>query len=527
MLALATAAGVAIAMGGEPARPLLAQASRGAAPSQARKCESLTALSLPHTTITLAESVSSGTFTPPDITAGGPPGRALTNLPPFCRVNATLKPTSDSDIKIEVWLPASSDGAGGQSPGWNGKLQSVGNGAWAGVIPYPALGAALSGGYATAGTDTGHTGNNARFAVGHPEKLADYGYRAVHEMTVAAKDIVAAFYGNRPGLSYWNSCSTGGRQGLMEAQRFPADYDGIIAGAPVYERTRQLIWELWIAQAVHQNDASYIPPAKYPLIHRAALTMCDARDGTTDGLIENPVACRFDPKTLECTGADTSACLSAAQVEAARKIYAPAVNPRTGREIYPAMQPGSELGWNGLAGPQPAGEAVDLFKYLVFNNEQWDFRTLTFDTVVDLTDKAAGSVLNATDANLKPYFERGGKLLLYHGWNDQLVAPVSTVNYYNRVRETTGVAKSADSVRLFMMPGMTHCAGGEGPNAFDKVGVMEQWVEHKQPPIRIVASHSTDGKMDRTRPLCPYPQVAAYKGSGSIDDEANFVCKTP
>ena len=208
-------------------------------------------------------------------------------------MTATLKPTPDSDIRIEVWLPTSAEGRGGaESPAllkWNGKLQSVGNGAWAGVIPYPALGAALSTGYATAGTDTGHTGNNARFAAGHPEKLADYGYRAVHEMTVAAKGIVAAFYGSGPRLSYWNSCSTGGRQGLMEAQRFPADYDGIIAGAPVYERTRQLIWELWIAQAVHRNAASYIPPAKYPLIHRAALAMCDARDGATDGLIENPV----------------------------------------------------------------------------------------------------------------------------------------------------------------------------------------------------------------------------------------------
>ncbi len=527
MPALAIAAGAAIVMTGNPAPPrhLFAQARPRTGPSPARTCETLTALTLSGATITSAESVSSGTFTPPATTGGSPSGRGLTNLPPFCRVAATLRPSPDSDIKIEVWLPA--PGGDAQSSGWNGKLQSVGNGAWAGVIPYPALGAALSGGYATAGTDTGHTGNDARFAVGHPEKLVDYGYRAVHEMTIAAKEIVAAFYGSRPAISYWNSCSTGGRQGLMEAQRFPADYDGIIAGAPVYERTRQLIWELWIAQAVHKNDASYIPPAIYPLIHRAALAMCDARDGATDGLIENPLACRFDPKTLQCTGSDTSACLTAAQVEAARKIYAPAVNPRTGQEIYPGMQPGSELGWSSLAGPQPAGEAMDLFKYLVFNNEQWDYRALTFDSAVALTDRAAGDVLNATDANLKPYFERGGKLLLYHGWNDQLVAPVSTVNYYNRVLAKTGAAKSAGSVRLFMMPGMTHCAGGEGPNAFDKIDVIEQWVEHRLTPIRIVASHSTDGKTDRTRPLCPYPQVAAYRKSGSIDDETNFVCKLP
>lgn len=499
-------------------------AATGAA---AATCESLTSLSLPHTTITLAESVNGGTFTPPAAAAGGPPAREITNLPAFCRVTATLKPTPDSDIRIEVWLPASTGGVGGQAPGWNGKLQSVGNGAWAGVIPYPALGAALSTGYATAGTDTGHTGNNARFASGHPEKLADYGYRAVHEMTVAAKGIVAAFYGNGPRLSYWNSCSTGGRQGLMEAQRFPADYDGIVAGAPVYERTRQLIWELWIAQAANRNAASDIPPAKYPLIHRAVLATCDARDGATDGLIENPATCTFDPGTLVCNGGDAPTCLTPAQVETARTIYKPAVNPRTQQEIYPAMQPGSELGWGGLAGPQPAGEAVDLFKYLVFNDERWDFRTLAFDTAVALTDKAEAGVINATDANLKPFIDRGGKLLLYHGWNDQLVAPQSTVNYYNRVLQTTGRGKTAESVRLFMMPGMTHCAGGEGPNAFDKIAVMEQWVEHGQAPARIVASHSTDGRVDRTRPLCPYPQVASYKGTGSIDEAASFACGTP
>jgi feruloyl esterase len=513
---LAAAVGVFAAMDAFHAAPVFDQAPATAVRAVAAPCESLLSLSLPHTTITLAQHVSGGTFMPPETTAGGPPNRGLENLPSFCRVTATLQPSTDSDIKIEVWLPTAS---------WNGKLQAVGNGAWAGVIPYPALGAALTGGYATAGTDTGHTGNNARFAVGHPEKMTDYGYRAVHEMTVAARRIIASFYGNGPRFSYWNSCSTGGRQGLMEAQRFPADYDGIIAGAPVYERTRQLIWELWIAQAVHKDDASYIPPAKYPLIHRAALAMCDARDGVPDGLIEDPTTCPFDPQALECRNGDAPSCLTTAQVAAARTIYAPAVNPRTRQEIYPALQPGSELAWGGLAGPQPAGEAVELFKYVVFNDEHWDFRTLAFDTAVASTDKAQGGVLNATDANLKPFIDRGGRLLLYHGWNDQLVAPVSTVHYYDRVLQTTGRAKTADSVRLFMIPGMTHCAGGEGPNAFDKVDIIERWVERGQAPDRIVASHSTDGKVDRTRPLCPYPQVAAYNGTGRIDDAASFVCK--
>ncbi len=323
---------------------------------------------------------------------------------------------------------------------WNGKLQSVGNGAWAGTIGYAALGAALSSGYATTATDTGHVGNTAKFVPGHPEKMIDYGYRAVHEMTVAAKAIIAAFYGNGPRLSYWNGCSTGGRQGLMEALRYPADYDGIIAGAPVNYRTHQLTWELWVSQAVHRDAASYIPPAKYPAIHQAALDACDARDGVKDGLIDDPTTCRFDPKVLECKSGDSASCLTPPQVIAAQRIYAPAVNPRTRQEIFPALQPGSELGWGGLAGPTPVGEAVEFFQYVVYNDPSWDPRTIEFDSAADAADKAAADVLNVTDPNLKPFFDRGGKLLLYHGWNDQLVAPLNSVNYYKSIVSTVGPA---------------------------------------------------------------------------------------
>jgi feruloyl esterase len=273
---------------------LIADVVLGLAPANAATCESLSSLALANTAITSARLAPPGVFTPAGPSAATP-SPALNNLPAFCRVTASITPTSDSDIAIEVWLPAA---------GWNGKLQSVGNGAWAGVIGYPALGAALAKGYAAAATDTGHIGNTASFVPGHPEKLVDYGYRAVHEMTVAAKAIVTAFYGSGPRLSYWNGCSTGGRQGLMEALRFPADYDGIIAGAPVNYRTHQLIWELWVAQAVHRDDASYIPETKYPAIHRAALDACDARDGLKDGLIDDPTRCRFDPKVLACTTGD-------------------------------------------------------------------------------------------------------------------------------------------------------------------------------------------------------------------------------
>ncbi len=496
----------------------LALLGLGITPAAAATCESLAGLTLANTNILTAQVQAAGRFAQPGAAANAPANPALANLPAFCRVAASLHPSADSDIRIEVWLPAS---------GWNGKLQSVGNGGWAGTIGYAALGSALSAGYAAAATDTGHVGNTATFAPGHPEKMVDYGYRAVHEMTAAAKQLIAAFYGSAPRLSYWNGCSTGGRQGLMEALRYPADYDGIIAGAPVNYRTHQLTWELWVAQAVHQSEASYIPPAKYPAIHQAALNACDANDGVKDGLIDDPRACRFDPQVLACTNGDSASCLTTAQVQAARRIYAPAVNPRTKQEIFPALQPGSELGWGGLAGPQAVGEAVEFFQHVVYNDPQWDFRTLSWETGTDAADKAAGAVLNVIDPNLKPFFERGGKLLLYHGWNDQLVAPVNTINYHDAIVASVGRSTAASSMRLFMMPGTTHCAGGEGPNTFDRMRAIEQWVEQGQAPSRIVASHATAGVVDRTRPLCAYPEVARYSGTGSIDDAANFVCRQP
>jgi feruloyl esterase len=488
-----------------------------ASSAAAATCESLLALQLANTTITSAQAGSPATVPNPEV---------VRNLPPFCRVTATLTPSRDSDIKMEVWLPAPRAAGAPDNPGWNGKLQSVGNAAWGGVIPYAALTAAVAGGYAGAANDTGHVGNTAKFVPGHPEKLIDYGYRAVHEMTVAAKAIVTAFYEAPIRRAYWNGCSTGGRQGLVEALRYPADYDGIIAGAPVNDRTHQLTWELWIAQAVHRSEASYIPPAKYPALHRAALEACDARDGLKDGLIDDPRSCRFDPAVIQCSAGDGASCLTAPQVEAARQIYSPAVAPSTKQEIFPALQPGSELGWGSLAGPQPVAEAVEFFQYVVFNDPAWDYKTLSFDTAAGLADKAAASVLNATDPNLKPFFDRGGKLLMYHGWNDQFVAPVNSINYYTSVLNAPATRGTAtDAIRLFMAPGMNHCRGGDGPNTFDAIGALDRWVERGQAPDRLDASHARDGKIDRTRPLCAYPTVARYNGTGSIDDAVNFTCR--
>ncbi len=486
------------------------------ASSWAASCESLASLALPGTTITMAQPVAAGEFTPPGRTFGGGPAPvvAFKDLPAFCRIAATLKPTGDSDIKMEVWLPASA---------WNGKYQAVGNGGWAGVISYSAMAEALHNGYATSSTDTGHVGATGSFALGHPEKLVDFGYRAVHEMTVKAKAVIDAFYGTAPRMSYWNGCSTGGRQGLKEAQRFPGDYDGIVAGAAANPRTHLSSWQIWLAQGV-LDQHNYIPASKYPMIHKAVLEACDAADGVKDGLIEDPTRCHFDPKTIECKAGDEPTCLTAGQVEAAKRMYTAPKNPRGNQPVYFNVEPGSELGWSMLArGPEPFSAATDQFRYVVFKNPGWDWHTFNLDSDVALADKIDGGTINADDPNIRAFLAHGGKLLMYHGWADPGVPPLASVNYYKTAVDTSGgEARTSDSIRLFMVPGMGHCGGGEGPNKFDMMSAITNWRENGHAPERIVASRE-----GRTRPLCAYPQVAKYKGSGSIDDADNFVCAAP
>jgi feruloyl esterase len=479
----------------------------------AAPCESLAKLALSHSTITLAQAVPAGQLTlPPGAVPSFPgfPPPNFGNLPAFCRVAATLKPTGDSDIKIEVWMPAS---------GWNWNLESVGNGAWAGSISYRDLATAVTAGYAAASTDTGHSETTAAFVVGHPERLIDFAYRAVHEMTLAAKDIVVAYYGSGAVRAYFNGCSTGGRQALAEAQRYPADYDGIVAGAAANYPTHLQGAQIWTAKIANQDDG-YIPPAKYPLIHNAVLEACDALDGVKDGVLEDPRRCHFDPQAIACKGPDAPTCLTAAQVEVARKIYA-----GPGPSLFPGLERGSELGWATLSGPKPMALADETYRYLVFKNPKWDYRT--FDPARDMAiaDKVVGSIMNSINPNLEPFFEHGGKLLMYHGWADPGIAPENSVNYFTSVEDAEGgKSKAADSIRLFMVPGMGHCGGGDGTDDFDKIGTLAQWAQTNQAPKSIPAAHRTKGVVDRTRPLCPYPETARYKGSGSTDDAANFVC---
>jgi feruloyl esterase len=490
-----------------------AQSRAGSSAPTPASCETLASRALPNTTITSAQAMPSGTFTPPGASPAAKPNAALRDLPAFCRVAATLKPWADSDIRIEVWLPAGS---------WNGKFQAVGNGGWAGSINYASMAEALKRGYATSSTDGGHAGGGGPW-MQSPEKLIDFGYRAVHEMALRGKELASAYYGSAPRLSYFNGCSGGGRQGLMEAERFPDDFDGIVAGAPAVNTTGRAAFAMWIAQAMHEDEAAYIPPAKYAAIHDAVLNACDAADGVKDGVLENPKQCRFDPKVLQCTSGDSPACLTAPQVESARKTYAQLLNPRTQEEISPGLLPGSELGWATYGSSQPFALGLQMYQHMVFKDPKWDYRTLDFDRDVALTRKIENGVIDVTDGKLEAFFKRRGKIIHYHGWSDPQITPLSSVKYYERVRAAAGAAVN-DSYRLFMVPGMAHCGGGDGTSTFDMVAALEEWVEKGKAPDQIPASRTRNGAIDRTRPLCPYPQVAKYTGTGSTEEARNFVC---
>ena len=484
----------------------------GAANADAATCESLTALSRPNMTVTLAQSVAQGGFTQPAGRGGSNPYAALSA---FCRVAVTLKPTPRSDIKAEVWMP---------STGWNGKLQVVGNGSFAGTIGYGAIATALASGYAAASTDTGHTGPAANTFV-NEDVLTDYAYRSIHETTVAAKRIVDGFYGGAPKFTYFSGCSTGGRQALQAAQRYPEDFNGIVAGAPGLLASRQAFAQNWAYQAT-VDPAAALPREALTLVHGAVLNACDALDGAKDGVLENPLACRFDPQVLACSstapGGAANSCLTPPQVEAIRKIYAGPSNPRTGEPIFPGLERGSELGWS--AGP--VGLAADYFRFIVFKDPDWDPKALNFDSHVALVaSRPEFQPLDATKTDLTAFTSRGSKLLMYQGWAENGIPPRNVVTYYENVKEKTTGAN--DSVRLFMIPGMGHCGGGDGATTFDMIAALDQWVTTGKAPAAIPASRVRDGKVDRTRPLCAYPQFAVYKGSGSIDDGANFECRTP
>jgi hypothetical protein len=505
------------------------------AAARAASCENLAGLKLADTTITLAEATPAGTLTPPY-------GSALENLPPFCRVAGRIAPSRDSDIYFEVWLPAS---------GWNGKFLGVGNGGFAGAVGYASLANNLKRGYATAATDTGHDGQSidATWAFRHPEKVTDFGYRALHLTIVNAKSLVQAFYGKPAERSYFDSCSDGGREALMEAQRFPEDFDGILAGAPANYWTHLLTSALTGAQALYSDPAAYFSDIKLPAIHAAVLAACDAADGVKDGVINDPPRCHFDPTVLLCKGRETRTCLTARQIATLKALYQGGKDSH-GRQIFPGLVPGAEDGPGGW-GPWIVGQAPgqssmpafveNYFRYMVFEDPAWTPLGANVSTAMQTADEKTANALNAVDADLSRFAARGGKLILYHGWNDPAISPLNTIDYYRSVAKTAGAEKAAAFLRLYMIPGMQHCLGGPGATFFGQLGTttakgpkhglytaLEEWVEKDSAPSGIVATKFTGDNPSKpaqmTRPLCAYPEIPKYKGTGDTNDDSNFTC---
>ncbi len=456
----------------------------------------------------------------------------------FCRVQATLAPTSSSQIRIEVWLPP--------QPDWNGKFIGAGNGGYAGTFtsPYVFMRGAVAKGYVAAGTDGGHTGDGsgnevgADWALGQPEKMKDYGYRANHLTAETGKALLQAYYGRAQQQAIFEGCSDGGREALMEAYRFPDDYDGIIAGAPANPWTRLMGQFAWNTLANTASPEATLPAAKLSVLQDAVMKQCDALDGVKDGVLEDPRRCKFDPVVVQCAAGDRDDCLTAAQVQTARKIYQGPKSPRSGKSLGPGFPPGTEaVQWNQwITGPtsEQAFFSTEFFRNMVFEKPDWNLSSLDFDKDLPLAEQRTDPILSA-QPDLRAFAKRGGKLIMYHGWGDAAISPLNSIDYYQSVRAKVGGPATDEFMRLYMVPGMSHCLAGPGPNAFDMLGSLTQWMDKKTPPKEILATkYANDyaqflgfppGDPVRTRPLCPFPKTAHWTGKGSTDLAENFVCR--
>jgi feruloyl esterase len=528
---------------------VLAQAS-----PQPPACERLAALSLPNTTITSAQVVGAGAFTPPPIGAArgaggssafagtlGPvpevPGRVTANtaglglgynggrgipayssLPAFCRVTATLKPSPASDIRMEAWFPVA---------GWNGHFRGTSPNGLGGVVNYNAMAVALTDGFAVVSTDTGHQGGDVAW-MQVPEKVTDFAGRAMHETTAVGKALATTYYGKAPRYSYMLECGGGSNAALHEVQKYPADYDGVVVGGHAAHLTRQIFGQIWLWLAAHPNGVNVLPAPKLTVLHDAVLAKCDTLDGVKDGLLENPTRCTFDPKEIECKSGDGPGCLTAPQVDAARKIYAGPANPRTGERVWSPLYRGSELDWSFFTeSAAPIGIATSTLRDAILRDPGWTLSasSVDFDRHVAMADASDVARVSASNADISPFVRQGGKLILSGGWNNALVPAGAVVDYYQRVEKTIGKSNTVKAVRLYMVPGMIECNGGPGTDTFDMLAVMRRWVERGEAPKEVVASRVEHGTVVRTRPLCPYPQTATFKGRGSTDDAKNFVCR--
>lgn len=461
-------------------------------------CADLKAAKLPHAEVTAASIEKAGAAE-------------------LCKLSVTSRPTADSDIRIEVWIPV--------GEAWNGKFVQLGNGGFAGTIPSGRLKAVAAQGWATAGTDDGHqspVGTSAIWALGHPEKIVDYGWRAVKETTDVAKALIAAQKAGGPRTSYFYGCSDGGREALMTAQRFPADFDGIIAGAPANYMSELFGVSAANQQALH-SPGGYLAKPQLDLLQQAALAQC----GEGGAYIRDPAACRFDPGKLMCKAGQSDGCLTAAQVRSARTIYEGRRDPRTGKIAFPGFSPGAEAepgswqAWTtgpnterngGAAGYQFADNA---FKYFAFQDPSFDFLKMDLGAGFARAKAKMTRTIDSDSADLSAFRKRGGKLIQYHGWNDPAIPARSSIVYYEDVRRTMGDASGF--YRMYLVPGMLHCGGGPGPGGVDWLAALDAWVVGKTPPAALAAR----GGGDASQLLCPYPGVATSDGKGG------WACKAP
>ncbi len=489
------------------------QSNQGQTAAQA--CTALAASAPADTTINTAEVVAAGTFVAPTPNPFGPEPD-FSGLPEFCRLAGSIAPTSDSDIRFELWLPVE---------GWNGFFMQTGNGGAAGALAYGSLLQPLNRGYAVAHTDTGHRGGGGDFswAPDHPERMVDYQYRAVRELTIAGKHLTEQYYGRVPERAYWMGCSTGGRQGLKEVQRFAGDYDAVIAGAPANNWSPLMMLSMVIERELDRVP-SLVP--KLGLLHAAAIAACDQSDGVADRVITTPESCGFDPGSVQCGTGETTNCLTENEVAAARTIYAGVVNSE-GDTLMPGTGPGSEMEWAAYASP---GFRIgsNYFSHLVAEDPDWTLANLDVDRDLALAEAYDRDAAKAMDANIQAFVEAGGKLLLYHGTTDGLIPYANTVNYYNSVTAALGQDLADQHVQLFLVPGMAHCSRGNGVYEIDWLGAMEKWVEQGQVPEVLAGSHpgSADGRPGFSRPVCSYPSEPRYDGAGEVDLASSFQCLT-
>lgn len=485
--------------------------------AQSRACDAaLIRTVIPGATLVSAGPVPAGSFVPAF------QANAL-NVPALCQVVGYASPSADSRINFELWVP---------STGWNGKLVVTGNGGYSSALSYGDMLAATRAGYAALGGDTGHTGGDLSFVVGHPERMTDWGTRSVGEIAKAARPVVRELEGRAPTRTYFNGCSTGGHQGYAAVQHYPDVFDGVVAGAPGNNRTRLNVAFLarYRANRVPGDDsgAVILPASKLPLIASAVVKACDAIDGATDGLVEDPRQCPFDTASLLCRdGQDAATCLTPAQKTVLDALYTDIRHPWTNELIYPAYPRGAEVGLNQYWGTTEPTRA-DYWRLWAFPGAPFNWWTFDFDRQLAEADRVVGPRVDHVNTDLGAFKRRGGKLIVYNGWNDPVVNALDTIAYYERVRERQGSQAAVDSFyRLFLVPGMGHCGGGTGTSSFDMLAALDAWVERGVAPDTVPASRVTGGVTTRTRPLCAYPRIAKYIGTGSVDEAASFRCETP